>query len=249
MVSAETMELQCSYEYAIFCQLSPKFDQGLTLDYGQLGDLGGPLVGGGRGGGACQPRLAGTSSSSSSYQRATQVSLNNVARSIVGHKRGDHVTVPDLLTRANLGSLNSVTMSAVALEAGRTEYNNALEDYSLKRFEDDYKSSVDFLARSKDISPEESLSGQEKLNLRFLQAELETFASGFKFKGFLFPISYLEGVHIDFERLSEWMTLKTEKDFQDLVERYEKFPAQAQGIVEILEKAVKEQMVFHAISM
>lgn len=66
---------------------------------------------------------------------------------------------------------------------------------------------------------------------------------------FYFPICYLEGVHIDFERLSGWMSLKSEQDYLDLIQRYESFPQQAQGILEVLKKAVSEHMVFHAISM
>jgi hypothetical protein len=41
---------------------------------------------------------------------------NNVARTVTGHKRSDHVTVADLLTMAHMQSLNSMVITTVASE-------------------------------------------------------------------------------------------------------------------------------------
>ncbi len=66
---------------------------------------------------------------------------------------------------------------------------------------------------------------------------------------FLFPINYMEGVHIDFQRLAEWVTFKTAKDYEDMISRYEKFDKLAKEIVEVLKEGVKMGKVNHAISM
>jgi hypothetical protein len=50
--------------------------------------------------------------------KATQVALNNVARTVTGGKRTDHVAVEDLLTRANMMSFNRLAAVAPALRRG-----------------------------------------------------------------------------------------------------------------------------------
>ena len=59
----------------------------------------------------------------------------------------------------------------------------------------------------------------------------------------------MEGVHMDFQRLAEWVTFRTAKDYGDMIRRYEKFDKQAQGIIEVLKAGVKLGKVNHAISM
>ena len=61
------------------------------------------------------------------------------------------------------------------------------------------------------------------LNLEFLRLELLTFIHGFPYKGFYFPISYLEGAQVDFQRLIEWTTFESSEDFVDLISRYLQF--------------------------
>ena len=43
---------------------------------------------------------------------------------------------------------------------------------------------------------------------------------GYNQSGFYFPISYLEGVQVDFEKLSGWASLETLQDYRDLVARW-----------------------------
>ena len=61
------------------------------------------------------------------------------------------------------------------------------------------------------------------LNLEFLRLELLTFIYGFPYKGFYFPVSYLEGAQVDFQRLIEWTTFESSEDFVDLISRYLQF--------------------------
>ena len=66
-----------------------------------------------------------------------------------------------------------------------TTYNSELEDYSPSRFEEDNRICEGYLAELAKIQEEvgASLSETERLNLRLFKAELETFTSGYKFKG------------------------------------------------------------------
>jgi hypothetical protein len=48
--------------------------------------------------------------------KSVQTAQNDVAGTVTGHKRSDHVTVADLLTMAYMQSLNSMVITAVALE-------------------------------------------------------------------------------------------------------------------------------------
>jgi hypothetical protein len=48
--------------------------------------------------------------------KSVQTAQNNVACTVTGHKRSDHVTVADLLTMAHMQSLNCMVITAVALE-------------------------------------------------------------------------------------------------------------------------------------
>jgi hypothetical protein len=63
-------------------------------------------------------------SSSSASAKAVQVALNDVARSITGNKRKDHVRIPDLLAKAGIPSLNSVAVRAVAMEAWKAHQSS-----------------------------------------------------------------------------------------------------------------------------
>ncbi|QQP41216.1 Hypothetical protein FKW44_015512, partial [Caligus rogercresseyi] len=48
--------------------------------------------------------------------RAVQVAINDVAWSIVGCRRRDHIRIEDLLRSAKIPSLNEITVMAVAVE-------------------------------------------------------------------------------------------------------------------------------------
>ena len=62
------------------------------------------------------PRLEGDSGGPSSNTMTIQVALNDVARSVSGHVRTDHVRVQDLLAEANMPSYNALAVGAVAME-------------------------------------------------------------------------------------------------------------------------------------
>jgi hypothetical protein len=69
------------------------------------------------------PRLEETSSASASH-RATQVAVNDVARTLTGTRRKDHVRVADLLESARLPSVNELAVVATATETWRAFHSS-----------------------------------------------------------------------------------------------------------------------------
>ena len=131
---------------------------------------------------------------------------------------------------------------------GCKKYNHVLETFTEERFEEDFKSCNKFTERANDLL-KMTTDTNEILNLEFFIAEISTYTDGYHFKGFYFPINYMEGVHIDFQRLAEWATPACVKDYEDLVARYRVFPAYAGQIVEMMRLGVKKQMTNHSVSM
>jgi hypothetical protein len=63
------------------------------------------------------------------------------------------------------------------------------------------------------------------------------------------PVHNIEGVQVDFARLSEWMSLKSKSDFENLLSRYEKFPILADEICDMLRLSIKEKRTNHEVTM
>jgi hypothetical protein len=74
------------------------------------------------------PRMAEADGGANEKYKAVQISLNNVARSIVGSRISDRIPVPNLLRAAGLPSVNAMTASAVAMEAWRARWSSDGDD-------------------------------------------------------------------------------------------------------------------------
>ena len=124
----------------------------------------------------------------------------------------------------------------------------------------------DFLNRTEDMMGQ-TTDEATLLNLEFLRLELLTFIDGFPFGGFYFPVSYLEGAQVDFQKLIEWTTFESSEDFADLISRYLQFntyitegglrPGLAGdsfycfifSVVGVMREAVRENMTNNIVSM
>jgi hypothetical protein len=69
------------------------------------------------------PRLLETDKLSG-MAKSTQVAFNDIARTVTGTKRGDHVRVPDLLDAARIPSINRLAVEATAVEAWKALSSN-----------------------------------------------------------------------------------------------------------------------------
>ena len=134
-----------------------------------------------------------------------------------------------------------------ATMVGDKRFNDVLEQFTEQRFEADLASCEQFLERAASLM--EGAVGPDRDNLEFFQAEVGTFVEGFSHRGFYYPINYMEGVQVDFQRLAEWATLSEVKDYQDLVARYHLFPTYAGQIVTVMRAAVSKGLTNHEASM
>jgi hypothetical protein len=64
-----------------------------------------------------RPRLPGSSGTIPEALAQVQVAVNDVARSVVGHRREGHITIVDLLEAAKYLSLNQQVVRATAMSA------------------------------------------------------------------------------------------------------------------------------------
>jgi hypothetical protein len=70
------------------------------------------------------PRLPGSSAKASGNLARIQVACNDVARTVMGRRRGDHVHVEELLERARLPSINAMVVKSVGMEVWSSFHSN-----------------------------------------------------------------------------------------------------------------------------
>ena len=134
-----------------------------------------------------------------------------------------------------------------ATMAGSKLFNHILEEFTEARFEADFEACKVFLKRSKALAA--VVDSEEKEELEFFEAEGGTFVEGFPHRGFFFPINYMEGVQVDFQRLTEWAPPSDQKDFEDVIARYKLFPAYINQIIGVMQLAVSKGLTNHECSM
>ena len=77
------------------------------------------------------PRLESDHTPPSCNNQTIQVALNDVARSITGHARKDHMKIPDLLTKAGIPSYNAISVRSIAMETWKASRSSDGPDGSL----------------------------------------------------------------------------------------------------------------------
>jgi uncharacterized protein (DUF885 family) len=59
----------------------------------------------------------------------------------------------------------------------------------------------------------------------------------------------IEGIQVDFSRLSDWMSVSTQQDYQNLISRYQKFPLLANNVMETMREGLRRKLTNHAVTM
>merc|ERR1719312_317290 len=132
--------------------------------------------------------------------------------------------------------------------AGNKNFNSKLENFTKDRFTEDLGSSKNFIGRAEALK-NETVDEEKLQNLQFFTAEVQTFVDGYEFNGFYFPISYLEGVQVDFQRLAEWTNYDTQKDYEDTIARYNSLDTYIDQVIMMMRKAVEEGQTNNNASM
>lgn len=131
---------------------------------------------------------------------------------------------------------------------GNHDLDSKLESYSLESYENRKKRVQDFVSEAESFLKND-IDDDSRLNLELLITDLSTYISGDDAKGYVFPITYLEGVHLEFDRLVSVMPLSTAKDYENLISRYRALPSQISEIIGLLQEGINLNMTNHAISM
>ena len=132
--------------------------------------------------------------------------------------------------------------------SGSKEHNSILETFTEERFANDNSFCETMKVRAEELLDQTDDEGL-KLNIRFLIAELGTFINGYPFKGFFFPINYMEGVQVDFEKLIDWTSFDSKQDYLDIINRFEAFDDLAEQIIRTARVAITQGQTNHAVSM
>ncbi|ROT77241.1 hypothetical protein C7M84_004121 [Penaeus vannamei] len=133
---------------------------------------------------------------------------------------------------------------------GIHDYDDQLDSMTLAEYEHRLAKSHEFLDRVTSIlDVNMTLSHADEVNLRILKEEVLTYIDGYPYMGFLLPLSYSEGVHVDFERLVTWMVFETAEDYEKLLGRLDLLPQQLVEVEALMREGVARGVVQHAITM
>lgn len=133
---------------------------------------------------------------------------------------------------------------------GIHDYDDQLDSMTLAEYEHRLAKSHEFLDRVTSIlDVNMTLSHADEVNLRILKEEVQTYIDGYPYMGFLLPLSYSEGVHVDFERLVTWMVFETAEDYEKLLGRLDLLPQQLVEVEALMREGVARGIVQHAITM
>lgn len=126
-------------------------------------------------------------------------------------------------------------------------YDHLLESYSIKSFQDRKEKIQYFLKKAEELPKLENQWSAASLNI--LIDGLDGYLRGLDTHGHLYPISFIEGVHVDIFQTIDYMMFNTVEDFKKLLSRYEKLPKQLEEITELMKEGIKLKKTAHAVSM
>lgn len=134
--------------------------------------------------------------------------------------------------------------------AGDKMFSSRLATFTEERFAKDYRTCRGYQKRARALLNSNIRDPALLLNLKAFLAHINTFLDGYAFKGFQFPVNYLEGVQVDFQSLAtDWFHPITLTDYENLITRYKKFQRQANEIVGLMRGAIAQKRTYHAVSM
>ena len=87
-----------------------------------------------------------------------------------------------------------------ATKIGIKDYNDMLETFTEERYHNDFKACKNFKERATKLL-KTTKNPNVKINLRLFISEISSFIKGYHVKGFYFPITYLDGIHMEFQTL------------------------------------------------
>ena len=131
---------------------------------------------------------------------------------------------------------------------GVYKYDHRLDEMSLNSYLRREDESKIFLKEVRTIQ-RHTKSPSKSSNLQLLESELVQFISGQKFKTYVWPMSNLEGPHLDFPRLLSWMKKDTNEDMMKIIKRMRLFPQQIDESITLMKEGIRLGLTMHNISI
>lgn len=134
-----------------------------------------------------------------------------------------------------------------ATMVGSHRFDHLLESYSLQSFRDREERVRNFLVKARLLPKFEDPVLTASLGI-FIDG-LEGYLRGLQTHGHLYPISFIEGIHVDIFQTIDYMVLETVDDYKKLLSRYRELFKQADGIIELMKEGIRLKKTLHAVSM
>jgi uncharacterized protein (DUF885 family) len=106
---------------------------------------------------------------------------------------------------------------------GDKRYNDQIDDYSVKAYNEGLARGEAFLLRLAAIDPA-GLTGQEKISRDLLLRELTEDQEAAEFKPWEMPVNQMGGIHTTYPQLVAQLSFTTVKDYDDWIARLEQLP-------------------------
>ncbi|KAL5012600.1 hypothetical protein ScPMuIL_011151 [Solemya velum] len=108
----------------------------------------------------------------------------------------------------------------------------------------------DFIKKIDSVKPENvDFDDGIRNDLLLLKADLESYITGTLYKGWHFPINFMEGIHVDMHTLISYMKFENKDDFKKYEKRLACYPDQISQVIGVLKIAVKNGHTNHQVSM
>ncbi|XP_077994686.1 uncharacterized protein LOC144448352 isoform X3 [Glandiceps talaboti] len=127
---------------------------------------------------------------------------------------------------------------------GCHDYDDQLDLHSIEVFQSRKRDCEAFLEQV-NYFLDTSISDEDWINLIILKKELEMYISGVNYKGFYFPISSYEDILRNFEKTVKSMDFNSDKDYYNLISRFQQFPTKIEGIITVLRQGIREGRTQH----
>jgi len=132
-----------------------------------------------------------------------------------------------------------------ATSVGDYRYDDRLDEMSLSSYKRRLDAAKIYLKRVEELrvkSPGDS-------DLKLLQGHLQQFIEGMKQQSYVFPMNNLEGPHLDFPRLLQWMKSETVDDFRKMLSRMRMFPQQIDESITLMQMGIQTGWTMHETSV
>ncbi|XP_066294318.1 uncharacterized protein [Branchiostoma lanceolatum] len=135
-----------------------------------------------------------------------------------------------------------------ATSTGCHTYDHLLDSHKPQAYEKRMVFCEKFLTTVQDCD-DSGATAEEKLSLRLLKTEIQTYLDGIKFSPHLYPINTMEGPHVEFERLISFMKFNSKQDYDMYFSRLKAFPTQATEMINLMKQGIAEGRTYHQFSM